>query len=165
MNYLLIVLAAPVLLTSGAPALAEQQTDPLRFFEGRTESQGMVKVIFKKEYWSRSIGQGRIERDGSLTLVQRVEDEGKPAHVRRWRVHEVAPGRFAGTMSDASGPVTIERTGNRYRFRFSMKGNLNVEQLLTPLPGSKSASSITKVRRFGLIVATVEGVVRKALGS
>jgi hypothetical protein len=158
-------LAAPVLLAVSVPASAQEEVNPLRFFEGRTESQGMVKVMFQKAYWSRSIGQGRIERDGSLTLVQRVEDEGKPPHERRWRVREVAPGRFAGTMSDASGPVTIEKTGDGYRFRFSMKGNLNVEQWLTPLPGRKSASSSTKVRRFGLIIATVESVIRKAFGT
>lgn len=165
MRHFGIALAAPVLLAGAAPASAQHQTNPLRFFEGRTESQGLVKVMFKKAYRSRTIGHGRIERDGSLTLVQRVEDEGKPAHERRWKVREVAPGRFAGTMSEASGPVTIEKTGNRYLFRFRMKGNLNVEQWLTPLPGSKSARSNTKVRRFGLIVATGEAVIRKAFGA
>ena len=164
MHHLRIALAAPILLTAAAPASAQVQADPLRFFEGRTETHGMVKVIFKKPYWSRSVGQGRIESDGSLTLVQRVEDEGKPPHERRWRVREVAPGRFAGSMSEANGPVTIEKAGNGYRFRFNMKGNLSVEQWLTPLPGSKSASSSTKIRRFGLMVATAEAIVRKVFG-
>jgi hypothetical protein len=154
-----VPIAAILLLAS--PATAQQQVDPLRFFEGRTESHGTVKVLFHKAYRTSSVGYGRIEHDGSLTLVQRVEDEGKPPHDRRWRVHRTGPGRFAGTMSEASGPVTIEKAGDRYRFRFTMKGNLSVEQWLAPLPGNGSASSVTKIRRFGLTVATSEAVIRK----
>ena len=155
---------AALLLLVSAPVAAQQQVDPLRFFEGRTETLGTMKVLFKKAYRTSSIGQGRIEKDGSLTLVQRVEDDGNPPHVRRWRVRETGPGRFAGTMSEATGPVTIESTGGRYRFRFAMKGGLNVEQWLTPLPGNRAANSLTTVRRFGLTVATAEAVIRKAFG-
>lgn len=160
MSQIRFALAAPILLAAAAPAAA-QQVDPLRFFEGRTETEGTVKIMFKKPYRAHSLGHGRIERDGSLTLVQRVIDEGKPPHERRWRVREVAPGRFTGTMSDAIGPVAIDRIGERYRFRFQMKGNLKVEQWLSPMPGGKSARNSIKVRRLGVTVATTEGTIRK----
>jgi len=42
-----------------------------------------------------------------------------------------------------------------------MKGNLRVEQWLTPMPGATSARTITRVRKFGMTVATSEGTVRK----
>jgi hypothetical protein len=160
MRGLHLALAAPILIAV-APAAAAQQVNPLSFFEGRTESNCTVKVMFKKPYRGFSLGRGRIEPDGSLTLVQRVHDDGEAPHDRHWRVRQISPGRYVGTMSDASGPVTIEQVGDRYRFRFRMKGKLNVEQWLTPLPGGASAISSSKVRRLGLVVATIEGMIRK----
>jgi uncharacterized protein DUF3833 len=161
MRPLHIAIAAPFLLAASAPSPVERRLNPLDFFAGRTETDGTVKVIFKKAYHSRSLGQGRIEGDGSLTLVQRVEDEGKPAHQRRWRVRELGPGRYLGAMSEASGPVDIEQVGDRYRFRFTMNGHLSVEQWLTPLPGATAARTVSRIRRFGMTVATTEGTVRK----
>jgi hypothetical protein len=156
-----LVLLAPALFLTSAATSVSGPVDPLHFFEGRTETQGLVKVLFHKDYLSRSVGQGRIEPDGSLILVQRVFDDGKLPHDRRWRVRQVGPGHYAGTMSEAVGPVTIDKVGELYRFRFKMTGRLNVEQVLTPLAGGRSASTSTKVRRFGFVVATTEGVVRK----
>jgi hypothetical protein len=152
---------AAIMVLGTAPASAQQQINPLRFFEGWAENHGTVQVMFKKPYRTRSVGHGRIEQDGSLTLVQRVEDEGQAPQERRWRVREASPGRFIATMTEAVGPVIIEKVGNRYRFRFKMKGNLNVEQWLTPLPGGMAARNSTKIRRLGLTVATVEGLIRK----
>lgn len=153
--------AAPALLFAMPVASADVPVDPLRFFEGRTETEGTVKVLFHKSYRSHSIGHGRIGPDGSLTLVQRVVDDGKPPHERRWHVRRTAPGQFSATMSQAVGPVTIERVGDRYRFRFKMKGNLRVEQMLTPLPDGRSARTKAKVRRLGITVATTTGIIRK----
>jgi hypothetical protein len=151
---------APALLIASVPASAEA-ADPLRFFEGRTESSGTAKVVLHKAYRTHTLGRGRIERDGTLTLVQRVEDEGKPPHERRWQVRQTGPGHYLGTMTDALGPVVIERAGSGYVFRFTMKGNLGVEQWLKPLDGGSSAESITRVKKFGMTVATSDAVIRR----
>jgi hypothetical protein len=164
MRALHIAVAAPFLLAASAPSPVERRLDPLLFFVGRTETVGTVKVIFKKPYRSRCLGQGRIEPDGSLTLVQRVEDEGHAPRERRWRVRELGPRRYIGTMSEASGPLEIQQVGDRFRFRFAMKGSLSVEQWLIPMPGATSARSISRVRKFGMTVATSEGTVRKLAG-
>ena len=58
-------------------------------------------------------------------------------------------------------PVRIDKVGERYRFRFKMKGNLSVEQMMAPLPGGRSAQSSMKVRRLGITVATSTGTIRK----
>lgn len=150
--------AAAVLVC--APAAAEP-LQPMRFFEGRTESFGTIKLFLRKPYNSHSVGRGRIEPDGTLTLVQRVEDEGSPPRIRNWRIRQVAPGRYAGTMSDATGPVIIDEVGGSYRFRFQLKGNLAVEQWLIPLPGGLSARNSMKVRKYGLTVGTSDGTIRK----
>ena len=153
----------PIILAISAfsPAPAQRPNDPLRFFEGRTEGLSVVKVMMKKPYRSRTIGTGSIASDGSLQLTQRVEDEGKPPHNRLWRVRQVAPGRYSGAMSEAQGTVAIEEIQGRFRFRFKMAGGLSVEQWLTPLNGGKAASSRTTVRKFGMVVATSDGTIRK----
>ena len=142
-------------------ASAERLSDPLRFFEGRTESVSMVRVMTKRPYRSRSIGRGEIRADGTLHLVQRVEDEGRPPFERRWLIRQVAPGKFSGSMSEAKGPVTVTEIGGRYRFQFKIKGNVSVEQWLTPLPGGKAARSKVTMRKLGIRVGSSEGMVRR----
>ena len=160
-----LLLAALPIAMIGASALAgteasEQPTNPMRFFEGRTESLSTVKLIMRKPYRSRTLGEGEIN-DGVLHLVQRVHEDGKAPYERRWRVRQVAPGRFTATMSEAIGPVSVEEVRGRYRFRFKMKGNLSIEQWLTPLPGGKAARSKVSIRKMGLTVGRSEGTIRK----
>ena len=152
------------LLLLGSASVATPMTvpvDPLRFFVGRTESVGRVKIMFQKDFATRSVGLGRIEPDGSLLLVQQVFDEGKAPQERRWHIRQVAPGRYTGTMTEASGPVVIDKVGDRYRFRFAMHGRLAVEQLMAPMPGGRVASSTAKIRKLGLVVATTSGIIRR----
>ena len=68
-----LALVAPVFLLASASAAMSMSmpVDPLRFFVGRTESVGRVKVMFQKNYATHSTGVGRIEPDGSLILSSR----------------------------------------------------------------------------------------------
>jgi hypothetical protein len=145
---------------SAETAKPDRSADPMRFFEGRTESLSTIRVMMRKPYRSRTLGDGKID-DGILHLVQRVHEEGKVPYDRRWRVRQLAPGRFTATMSEAMGPVSVDQVGNGYRFRFKMKGNLAIEQWLTPLPDGNSARSKLSIRKFGMTVGRSEGVVRK----
>ena len=147
-------------IAANAPVGNDRPSDPLRFFEGRTEYVSTMKVLAKKPYRSRTLGHGEIGRDGSLHLTQKVHDEGKPSSERRWHMRRVGPSRYAGTMSDARGPVTVEEIGGRYRFRFKLKGGLTVEQWLTPVSSSVARSRLT-VRKLGLTVGRSEGSIRK----
>ena len=161
MHQLRILLAVPILAAGAAPATAEPPVDPLAFFEGRTEGEGTMKVILRQPYTTRSVGHGRIEPDGSLTLVQKVTEDGKPPQERRWSVRRAGPNRFTATMSEAVGPVVIDKIGERYRFRFRLKDNLSAEQWLTPLPGGRAARNSMQVRRLGVVVARSSGLIRK----
>ncbi len=156
------MIAAVAALASAAPtASAVRLSDPLRFFVGTTETLTTVKVIMKKSYRARTLGQGRIGSDGALTLIQRVEDEGRAPFERRWHIRRLGPGRFAGSMTEAKGPVTVSEIKGRYRFRFKMKGSLSVEQWVTPLAGGTSARTESTVRKLGMKVATSRGLIRK----
>jgi hypothetical protein len=150
---------------AGTSAPAAEPIKPMQFFEGRTEGSGIVKVFLKKSYRSRSVGIGKMQADGSLLLVQRVEEDGRPAHERRWKIRQTGPRSFSGTMSDAIGPVTVDQVGARYRFRFRLKGNLSVEQWLEPMPGGKSAKNSMTVRKLGVRVGSGEGIIRKVAGA
>ena len=83
-------------LGRGRSPATNQPTDPMRFFEGRTESISTVKVITKKPYRSRTIGDGQISADGVLNLVQRVHEEGREPYSRRWRMRRVVRDFSAG---------------------------------------------------------------------
>ena len=157
---LLPALMLGILAMSG-PGRAAPLSDPMRFFEGETESISTVKVVMKRPFRSRSLGRGKMLPDRSLDLVQRVEDEGKPVFERRWKIRQVGPGRFAGTMSEAVGPVVIEYTPSGYRFQFKMKGNLAVEQWLVPQSDGERAKSRIIIRKFGIPVARSEGTIRR----
>lgn len=155
-------IASPLAVSAQpAPPLFE----PLRFFEGRTEGEGRVKVAFKSPYGVRVHGRGKIEADGVLSLHQIVEEEGKPRRERSWRIRETAPGRYAGTLSDATGPVKLEVVDNRFHIKFRMKGGLGVEQWLTAAPGGGSVHNSMVIRKFGIRVATLEETIRKTANS
>src|SRR4051812_49674560 len=112
---------AAVLLSFATPAAAASPIDPLRFFEGRTDNVGTARMLFHKPYRTRSIGVGRIERDGSLTLLQRVEDEGKPPRQRTWRGPPGWGGGRFGSKTDAGGAGGDEKKGERQSLPLQMK--------------------------------------------
>lgn len=164
-GHCLRILAAALVAASFTfgPAAAAGSIDPLRFFVGGTETQGTTKVLMHRPMRTSSIGHGQMRPDGSLVLVQRVQDEGRAPYLRQWEIRQIGPGRFAGTMSQASGPVAIVQVGDRYRFTFTMKGGMSVEQWLSPLPGGLSATSNMTVRKFGIAVASSTAIVKKTL--
>jgi hypothetical protein len=157
---LAVLLVVPVLVAVPLAA-ADTIESPMKFFEGRTDSSGTLKVMLSGTRRSTSIGHGRIHADGSLSLVQQVDEVGRPRRERRWTIRQVGPGRYSGTMSEATGPVSIEEVGGRYRLRLRMAGGLNVEQWLTPMSGGRAARSDIVVRKMGVTVARGEGVIRK----
>ena len=158
------VRAAAILLSISlaAPGAATAGTDdPLTFFAGRTESIGTVKIAMKKPYRSRAIGEGQITSDGTLILVQRVEDQGQLPKERRWKMHKVGPGKYSGTMTEAKGPVVVEEVGGKYRFRFRMDGSVAIEQWLIPAADRRSAASKVTIRKYGVVVGRSDSVIRK----
>jgi len=154
--------ASVAAFVSASPtASAVRLNDPLDFFVGTTETLTTVKVVMRKSYRARTMGHGRLGPDGSLFLVQRVEDEGRAPFERRWHIKRLGPSRFGGSMTEAKGPVSVAEVAGRYRFNFKMKGSLSVEQWVTPLPDGRSARTESVVRKMGLKVATSNGIVRK----
>ena len=145
---------------SGANSFERDAGEPLRFFEGSTEMMSSTQIIAQKPFVTRALGRGRISKDGTLDLVQHVDELGRRQFNRFWHIRQVAPGRFGGTMSEAVGPVTIENKGGRYLFRFRLKDDLSVEEWLIPAREDEARLAVT-VRKYGIAVAHSRGWIRK----
>ena len=70
------VILGTLCLCLASAADAQKIGHPFRFFEGATEMVSTVHLMTKKPYRARTTGQGSIQRDGSLVLIQQVNDAG-----------------------------------------------------------------------------------------
>jgi len=158
-----LLLLSGMLIATGATSTAPAPgtAGDLEFFVGSTESVSITKVMLQKPFVTHCVGRGRINSDGSLELLQHVREQGGRDFDRRWHIHQVAPRHLLGTMSEASGPVSVDKIGDRYRFRFTMNGKLSVEQWLTPQRDMMAAQTQLTVRRLGIAVVHSTGWIRR----
>jgi len=139
-----------------APAAAPEQ-----FFVGRTEGVGTVSVILSGKHGVRVHTRGRIDARGALILDQVVEEEGKPARRRTWRLARAGGNRVTGSITDAQGAVAGEVSGNVFHLRYKMKEGPSVEQWITIQPGGRTARNRMVFRKFGMKVASAEETIRR----
>lgn len=143
-------------LQSAAPVF-----DPSVFFAGRTAGQGTVNVILRAKEPLRVEGAGRVEGDGTLVLDQIVRRGARPPERRQWRFRRLGPGSYGGTLSDATGPVRAEVSGNRLHLRYPMKGGVQAEQWLYLQRDGRTALNRMSIRKFGMAVAHIDETIRK----
>jgi hypothetical protein len=146
-----IALALAAVGASAAP----DPIDPVAFFTGASHAEGHLREAFKRERRVSADSVGHAEKDGTLILDQKLAIEGDPTRVRRWRLHQVGPSRYTGTLTDATGPVDAQVIGRAIRIRYPMKGGLKVESWLTSVPGAQAFDNKTTITKWGLKVATL----------
>ena len=146
--------------SSGPPAAGAAPFPVLGFFDGRSEGLATLKVVLRGRVPVRVESLGRIEAD-TLVLRQIVHEGAKPPRERAWRIRETAPGHFAGTLSDAAGPVTADAGPGRVHILFAMKDGVDAEQWLTLAPDGRSAHNVLTARKFGIVVAVLDETIRK----
>ena len=95
-----------------------------------------------------------------MLLKQIIHEPDKPPRTRYWRMRQEGPHRFAGTLTDAAGPVSVDVTGERVRIQYTGQNHLNFDQLLTAA-GPREVRNTMRVRRFGIIVAHFDEIIRK----
>ena len=159
---LLHAIAAGFLLAVGnapAPAAAPPAAAFEHFFTGATEGSGTVKMVMSRPHAMRDRARGRMA-GGALILEQVVEEAGKPARRRTWRLTRGGGNRVTGTISDASSAVAGEVRGATLHLSYRMPEG-SVEQWITLRPGGRTAANRMVFRKFGLKVATVESTIRK----
>ncbi|HYC94115.1 MAG TPA: DUF3833 family protein [Sphingomicrobium sp.] len=152
---------AAALAASSAPAQSPKPFDPVAFFTGATLGRGELRELLGKPKKTSTQSVGRVDKDGWLVLDQKVAVEGDPVRQRRWRLKQIAPGKYSGTLSDAKGPVKAEVRGQTVRIRYVMKGNIKVEQELTAAPGGRAVINRGTFRKFGMKVAIMKERIDK----
>ncbi len=156
-----IVAAAVLLAAAGAPSNAQPKNfDIETFFTGRTHAENDIKIVFHSAHKLIVDSVGRREGN-QFVQIDTVREEGKPVRTRKWVTHQLEPGHFTGTLSDATGPVDIRVNGNTATIRYTMKGGLNIVETVQLTDAGRTLSNIAVARKFGLKFATVQGTIRK----
>jgi hypothetical protein len=149
---------ALALAATGGPAAA---FDPIAFFTGPSHGTGRMEQVLKATRSVRVDSIGHAERDGMLVIKQRVMIEGDPPRDRIWRLRRTSTGNYSGTLSDAVGPVTAQTIGNSILISYSMKGNLKVSQILTPIDNGRAVDNRMTIRKWGMKVASLTERIEK----
>ena len=119
----------------------------------------MLRIPLSSPKSVRVHGTGHVVTGGTLVLEQLVEEQGKPATRRTWHMRETSPGHITGTLTDAVGPIKGAVSGNRLQLQFRMKGGLEAEQWIYLKSGAASAHNVMKVRKFGVVVASLDETI------
>jgi hypothetical protein len=135
--------------------------DPAAFFTGPTEGHGSLKKVFSSAQATHVTGFGTMRADGLLVIDQTVNIEREKTASRHWEIHQTQPGTFSGSISDAKGPVTAVVSGNRMDIKYKTRDGLSVAQILTAAPDGKSLHNAMKIRKFGIVFATIDETIRK----
>ncbi|WEK47498.1 MAG: DUF3833 family protein [Candidatus Andeanibacterium colombiense] len=168
MPRILFLFAAALIASSGTTqaqleaAPTGRNFDPVAFFSGSTEGRGVLKKTFSAKQTTHVTGVGTMRADGHLIIDQEVRIEGEKIQNRHWQLHEVRPGNFSGTISDAKGVVTAAVAGNRLNISYKMKdGGMSVVQVLTMAADGRSVHNTMKIKKFGIVFATLDETIRK----
>jgi len=155
------LVAAAAMALAGAATAPAPALDMTAFFSGRTHTENVLKIVFKRpaRLVVDSVG-GRGDR-GDFVLLDTVREEGKPVRERKWIMRPVGPNRFTGSLTDATGPVDVTVSGRQAVIRYTMKGGLKVVQQMELQADGRTLSNHVVVRKFGLKFASVDGTVRK----
>ncbi len=134
---------------------------PERFFSGRTESSGTLKIVLRGEQTLRVRGTGHVEGD-TLVIEQLVERTGVKPERKLWHIKKLASGRYAGTLSDAVGPLAGSLAGNRLHLKYRLKeGKVDVDQGIYLQPDGKTAINRMTLSRVGFKVGTIQETIRR----
>ncbi len=135
--------------------------DPVAFFAGHTEGRGQLAVILAGHTPTLVEGRGVVASDGSIELHQIVRRGTKPTTQRVWHLYRVSSSRYSGTLSDASGPVTGDVSGNLLHLSFAMRGGLHADQYLYLRSGGQVAQNRMVVSKLGIPVASLDETITR----
>jgi hypothetical protein len=165
-RFLFVLVAAIAVLFGTAQtqlqaATATRTFDPVAFFKGDTEGHGTLKKTMSAKQTTHVTGTGKVQ-GGQLLIDQTVRISGEPTKTRHWQLSETKTGSYSGTISDAKGAVTAWVDGSKLHIKYTMKdGGMSVSQVLTMAEDGRSVHNAMKIRKFGIVVATIDETIRK----
>jgi hypothetical protein len=154
---------AAALLVIASPAAAASAFDAVAFFTGRTHGEGTLREILKSPKRVSVASVGSVGSDGTLLLRQRVDVQGDKPRIRIWRLRKSGENAYAGSLSDARGPVSASMQGTSIHIRYRTTDGLSVQQWLTPASGSegKAIDNRMTFSKLGIIVARLTERIEK----
>jgi hypothetical protein len=128
---------------------------PESFFTGATTSSGVLENDAGAPTRRFHVeGAGRRLANGDFRLDQTVAFERKAPSTRTWIIRRLDEHRYTASLTDASGPVTAEASGNLFHLRYAMKSPPagEMEQWMYLQPDGRTIVNEAKVRSFGIVV-------------
>lgn len=141
-------------------AVTGSSFDPVHFFSGHTRGDATLNLITGAKRHVSVDSHGLPDGHGGLRLDQTIREEGKPARSRRWLLKPASTDHWTGTLSDADGPVAVERTPADVIITYRMTNGAHVEQHLRMPPGGVVENRMA-VSRFGIELASLDERIRK----
>ena len=157
---LLLTCSLAACSSSSDVALTGWPFDPVEFFTGHTHGQATLKLITGASRHVSVDSHGRFDGKGGLVLDQLINEQGSRPRMRRWTLHPAGADRWTGTLTDAAGPVVVQRTKSDVTIEYTMHNRARVEQHLQLPPGGIADNHLS-VSRFGLKLATLDERIRK----
>jgi len=145
-----------------SPPAGTAKLDPIAYFTGRAEGRATLHKLVGAAETILVHSSGHSDGKGGVLLDQRIEESGKPARTRHWHLVPAGAGRFAGTLTDANGPVVASVAGPRLDIAFPMKGGLKARQVLVLRADGKTLDNRLTVTKFGLRLAYLDEVIVKS---
>ena len=146
------ILVAAIVGSLYAAAEPQLEFTPQNGFNGVSEGNGSLKLLFGRSQPFHVESQGNQQINGTFRLEQKVTFRGETPHDRIWIITTVSPNRYAATLSDAAGPVTGSTSGTRLSLRFRVKGPLVMHQELQLMPDGKTIDNDGVITVLGIPV-------------
>ncbi len=145
----------PVKPNPAAPPL-----QPMAFFTGRTHGDGELAKLLSNPVRVSVDSIGRRQGD-TLILDQTIREGRSAPSVRRWTMRAAGPNRYSGTLTDATGPVTVIVSGSHADIRYRTKSGVDIAQQLVLQSDGKTISNRLRAHKLGVRVATLNETIRK----
>ena len=142
---------------------AQPAFDPLAFFNGRTAGLGTLDIRGRAPVVVRVESVG-TRTAGGLRLDQTIWRGDREPYQRTFTFRPDGPGRYAGTLTEAKGPVAATVEGNELTIQYKTGRFTSVEQRLTLQPGGGLALNLLSVRVVGVPVARLTEQIRTVDG-
>jgi len=145
-----------------APALAQQTLfTPEAGLSGATRGEGTLTMHLWRTRPFRVRSFGARGENGLFNLNQTIIFSREPPMERAWVIRTVAPGRYAGTLTDAAGAVSGHTSGRRLFLRYRVMGPLVMHQVLHLQPDGKTIDNVGRITMLGITVGTLRETIRR----
>lgn len=148
-------------IAAGAQDTAGAPLTPETAFSGRTDGNGSLRILFGRTRTYHVESQGTTASDGRFRLDQAVTFEGEPVRNRTWLISESTPLHYAGTLSEAAGPVSGEPSARRLVLRYRLKGPLVMHQTLVLMADGRTIDNAGRITVLGIPVGRLHETITR----